>query len=292
MARRVRDDGRLSTDDWREFVSLVEQHVSGLPAQFEEAMRQQEQEREQDETRRREREQKAPNRRSLADQVQEILQSPTLGCVDQMRELALLCFVRVLGLEDQTGGWTDLPEDLRRQVLDACRIGLERGEPTPIPTEGSYPGSILGEGVAFAQVVLAPDQAAWLTESMISRWLPTALFAPTSGDWAELVRTCWAVSEPATAQVLVNTIADQTRRNEQPHSLRCIPSECWTNAMTEQVVTLLLDDSIRPRAHRELLEQLVTRCPERSDGIAAAWAARPVVADVADQLRQPAATFY
>lgn len=56
--------------------------------------------------------------------------------------------------------------------------------------------------------------------------------------------------------------------------------------MTDQVGRLLQDDAIRPRGRRELLEQLVHRCPERADPIAADWARRPVAGDDTDQLRQ------
>jgi hypothetical protein len=56
--------------------------------------------------------------------------------------------------------------------------------------------------------------------------------------------------------------------------------------MNDQVVGLLLGNTLSLAVCRELLEQLVDRCPERADPIAASWAENPVVGDESDQLRQ------
>jgi hypothetical protein len=287
MARQSREEGDLPAEDWQEFVYLVEQHMPGLPAELEEGVRCREQAYQQEVAERQEREQREAVRIPLADCVRQILENPRLDPAGRMRHLGAVCFAESVELAPPVvGGWTDLPEELRCRVLDACRRGLEGCDPTPIPPQGSFPLSILLEGASFSQVVLSPGQAAWLTERMIRQWLPTALFAPASGDWAALIRACWDVSPAATEQVLIATIADEARRREDPFSLRSIPSECWTDAMTERVVALLRDELVRPRARRELLEHLSARCRERACGIAAEWATRPVAKDDSDHLRQ------
>jgi hypothetical protein len=287
VARRSRDEGRLPTGDLQQFVSLVEQHMPGLPAQLEEEIRRCEQERVPVEAERREREQRDPERRPVAERLQQILDQPNLTAADRMRRLGFLCVARGGGIGVRGAAeWAALPEELWQRVLEAFLLGLDAGRPTPMPPGPVGSSSAWGEGTAFSHVACSPDHAHWLTEPMICRWLPVALCGHHSGDRTELIRACWTVSQPATEQVLVEAITDQVRRYEHPDLLGAIPSECWTDTVTQQVVALIGEDAISLGARRELLEQLVVRCPERADVIAADWATRAVAADDSDQLRQ------
>jgi hypothetical protein len=287
MARQACNEERLPTNEWQQFVSLVEQHMPGLPAQLEEGVRRHEQGREQVEAERRELERRDTTRRPVAERLQQILDQPNLTAADRMRRLGFLCAARGGGFGVRGAAeWAALPEELWERVLEAFLSGLDAGEPTPIPPGPVGSSSTWGEGTAFSHLACSPHHGHWLTEPMTRRWLPVALCVPTPGDWTELIRACWAVSQPATELVLVGAIADQVRRCQQAHLLGSIPSECWTDALTQQAIALIRDDAISPRARRELLEQLVARCPEQADGIAAEWAARAVGAGDADQLRQ------
>jgi hypothetical protein len=287
LARRARDAGQLESRAWSEFLSLVERHVPGLGSEFEALIEHYQLEHQRREEERKKRENQDPLRQPLSDRIQHILEHVDLGDADRMRALGLLCFGGSVGVDRQaTGEWEALPNDTKRRVFDVCRRGLEVGEPTPIPTEGSFPGSVLGEGAAFSQIALSLDQSDWLTESRIEKWLPTALFAGMSGGWTELIRACWSVSQPATDRVLLRSIADQIRRNERPFLLRDIPSECWTEAMTQQIETAVADNEIRPAGGQELLEQMLLRNSKRVGEFAARWASLPVAPGEASHLRR------
>jgi hypothetical protein len=286
MARTAHEKGQLGDAKWDELVDLVEAHVPGLPERFEETHRQRELERQQHEAERREWEDRDPQRRPLSERVTGVLEHPDLADKDRMPALGLLCFHQFIGIErEATGEWEDLAGDLQNAVLEVCRRGLETAIPTEIPAGQTFPSSILGEGAAFSQVVLSPEHTDWLSEGMIVRWLPSALFA-SSGAWPELIRVCWSTSASATESVLIKTIKNETKRHAQPLSLRMIPTECWTQRLTDQLGSLMRKGGIHPLGRRELLEQLVERCPERAEPIATEWARRPVVPDETDHLRQ------
>ena len=276
-ARRARDDGRLPAADWQQFVALVEHHMPGLPARFEEESRRHAQERERLDAERREQEQRDPERLPLAEYLQRLLDLPGLAPADRMRRMGHLCAARWWSVG--VGGAVqeaDLSDALWLRVLDAFLSGLDRDEPSRLPQ---------AEGTAFAHLACSPDYAARLTESMIRRWLPVALGAHISSDWPAVIRGCWSASQAATEQALVQAVADEARQRDVPVLLHSIPSECWTDALTQQVAALARDASVGPRTRRELLEQLVVCCPERADAIAAEWAAVAVGPGDADQLR-------
>lgn len=286
QARLAHENQQIAEPEWQEFVALVEQHVPDLPTRIEAEAARRKLERDRDEARQKRRERQDPTRRPLADRVAKILDDAMIPVDDRMRSLGFLCFSRIVGLDPQAqGGWNELQPGLQLRVLDACRLGLEVGKPTAIPRQQSFPSTILAEGAAFSQVVHSLGNTGWLSDTLIRRWLPTGLLARI-GDWTELIRSCWAASPTATEQVLIATIADQVERFEQAHNLRTIPSECWTDGMTHQVLKFLQDSTIPPKGRRELLEQLALRSPEQADPIATEWAARPVATDDSDQLRQ------
>ena len=277
LARQARDDGRLAAGEWERFAALVEHQAPGLPVASEETRGRFERDRATDEAARRVREEQDPTRRPLAERVRAVLDDPRAAAEGRMRCLSELCFVSALGLRSQAvGEWADLPADLRDDVLAACRAGLDAATPTPIPEGNSYPCSILWEGEPFARLAVEPGGEWWLTEQAIRKWLPTALFARMSGEWAGLIRACRACAAAATEDVLLDTVADQARRSDHP-SLWAVPSECWTDRLTGRLAELAEDASVRPAARRVLLERLAIHDPDRAAGIAADWADRSLL---------------
>lgn len=287
LASTAREEGRLTNTKWEEFVELAREHMPGLPERCEEAHRRHELERQQREAEQKKREEHDPTRRPLSERVTDVLEHASFSDEDRMWRLGLLCFGQFAGVEHHAAGeWEDLSVERRHQVLDTCRRGLDSAQPTPIPIEPTFQIRILGEGAAFSSVALSVEHGHWLNEEMIRRWLPSALFAQSDGTWADLIRACWDRSVTATESVLIETVKTEPQRREQPVALRMIPSECWTDSMTDELVCFLESATLRPRGRRELLEQLVNRCPERADAIADEWARRPVVCDDTDHLRQ------
>lgn len=278
MARKAHDEGSLPTDDWHQFVESVEQHIPSLPAQVEAGIRNREQERSRIEAERHQRERRGMQQVSIVERIRQILGQPDLSAANRMRRLGYLCATHwwSVGIRGAAAE-EELPELLWRQVLDVFLRGLNASEPIQNPN---------AEGTAFSHVACSPEHAPRLTEPTIRRWLPIALHAHTSMDWTTVIRACWTVSQPATEEALGKAIGDEVRRAEHHVLLETIPSECWTDSMTQQVIALIGDEAIRPRARRELLERLAAFRPEEADETAAGWAARPVVAGDEDQLRQ------
>jgi hypothetical protein len=287
VTRQARDRGLLNDDAWSSFVSLVEQHSPGLSAQAEQSIRDYEREEQQLKAKQRAREERNPAPPSLDERIQRILGQTKLGTADQMRRLGFL-FADYGSGRGVRGApeLAELPDELWQRVLGTFRAGLDTGHPTPIPASGEFNGLIWGEGTAFFEAACALHELGWLTEELITRWLPTALHIRIGGEWTALIRTCWTVSQTATEAVLLETIPNQIRLREHPFALRDIPSECWTEAMTDLVVKAIRNDAAVPPARRELLEQLVERDAPRVEVIADDWANRPIAANDLDQLRQ------
>jgi hypothetical protein len=283
IARAAHHAGKIADGDWDCFVTTVQQHAPGLPAEFEENVQRREKERREQEAAMREREGSPPE--PLAECLQAVIESE-MSDVDRMRELGYLCFS---GLADgrDTNEWEQLSDELKNRVLDTCASGLATGNPIPIPapTE-SFSGRILGEGVAFSRVIRSPRHADWLNEQRIQQWLPTGLFAGRSGGWPELIRTCWNVSVATTEITLIEMICDQARRGAKYLLLDQIPTECWTEFVEGKLIALLSEPAVLPEAKRELLQHLVPRCPSRIEPIVLDWASRPISGDDSDQLRR------
>ena len=286
LASAAHEKGELPESEWQALLSTVEQHAPGLPAEFEEGRQRYEAERQQAEREKLERERRHPTPTSLADYVVETLADGKLDAGERMVNLAAVCFAGFGARREIAGGWQELDDDAKRRVLDACRRGLGERQPAEIPPTGPFSGLIIAEGEAFSQVVLSSQQAGWLDDSVICRWLPSALFADMSGNWPELIRACWAANKTATADVLKRTIKDYARRFEEPFQIRMIPEECWMPEMTEELGAILRDSTVPPRARAELLGQLVQRHPERADCFAHDWARLPIVDGDDDCLRK------
>jgi hypothetical protein len=287
LAFRAREAGRIPEDQWNSFVALVEEHAPGLIAEFHESGRRFQQEKAQREAADRQRETCDSRRLPLAERVQSLLARTELSPTQLMIELSWNCFTNFLpGQSEVENAWIDLSPELRSTVLNAFCRGLETAEPTPITNVGSFSGRILAEGAAFMQIIGSADHTAWLTDGMIRRWLPTALFARMSGDWAGPITACNLISPTATEAALLCTIEIHVRRDTEPFVLRQIPAGAWTNAMTDRFVELLSDESISPRGRRELIEQLTVRALDRAEPFISCWARHSFASDPTDQLRQ------
>ena len=286
LAGSGREAGTLALAAWNEFVSVVEAGKPGLPDQLEERLREHGRISQQQDDERKRRKQRKAIRPLLVDRVFAVLDQAKGTDADRMRMLGNLCFGDIVGYPGPShGDWNELPVDLQERVLFACRKALEDSEPTRIPDINQLSSSNLGEGAAITQLVVRHNRLEWLTEGLIDKWLPAALIAGLYGGWADLIRACWAVSPAATERALLWAIPDQSGKFERPFALREIPSECWTQAMTDRLISLIR--SCNAAATRiELLEQLAIHHTESAKLIAVDWASRPVAQDGPDSLRQ------
>src|SRR5439155_710618 len=102
--------------------------------------------------------------------VQQALRREELSPVNQMRELAYVCFVPAMNRRI-SGNWDNLSPELRESVRSAFVRGFEEGEPTPLPYgRGSFPGSLLAEGRAFIDLLKHDSAFPWLTGELICQW--------------------------------------------------------------------------------------------------------------------------
>jgi hypothetical protein len=286
LGERGREQGGMKGQDWRKLLAEIERHAPGLPGRITEERRRFDQEEEQRRIEERESEESRPAARSLAEVVREILSREELSPSDRMRNLGYMCFYSYIYEGYITGTWEDLRDDLRAQVLAACRSGLESGQPTRLADGNSVRAATLGEGSSFDRIARSDEGYSWLNDVLIRRWLPISLNGILTDGWTDLIRACWSVSHAATEYVLLDTAVDQARRHEQPSNLRMIPHECWTASLSERLAELARDDSIRPRARRELLETLAARDLARACDIAERWACLPRSAEAEDNIRQ------
>lgn len=279
----ARQGGLLPDERWETFCREVDIHAPGVRSAHQAARERYERMQAEAGAERREAEARNPRRRPLSVRVEELLARSDVPAAEVMRGLGWLCFSPPRWNRDRgSDEWGNLPSGLQQRVLDACCDGLLSAEPTPIPA-GPFSGPVLYEGEAFAATLAACD--GWPPREQIRRWLPTALFARMSGDWAGPITACAAVSATDTELALLDAIDLHARRGGGAFVLRQIPADHWTTALTTRLAELSGDDAVFPGTRRELIEHLATRDPDRTDPIAAAWAARPVTADDADQLR-------
>lgn len=272
VAREAYSKNLITDAEWSQIQKIVNDAIPEHSAKFEERMRKYEREEAERIAEQKAAEESDPAQRSLSERLNGILQEPGLDDTERMHMLAYVCFAESVGLPSQAKGeWDELPEDVRRHVLDACKTGLELAEPTPIPIEDSFPTKIFLEGAAFLNLALSVWYPNWLSAQLITRWLSSALFSQTS-DWSDIIRACWTADQPATEAVLTRVIESESRRSSA-YRLRGIPTECWTKTMTSKVVEMLQSDKESGSVSRELMELILERSPESVPPIAKKWMA-------------------
>jgi hypothetical protein len=175
-----------------------------------------------------------PKTYGIGEVVDALLRDTRLSSDAKMRSLARVClsspWVRPSNL---SGEWTDLSDTQREAVLDACRDGLERGVPTPIPECDQFPASILYEAAAFAAVVGRIVGANWLNGDRIKRWLPASLRAAFN-EPAGIVRLCLGVDSAATADVVIEAIIRELKADKDyAYTAHRIPLEMWSGCGRE-----------------------------------------------------------
>jgi hypothetical protein len=139
LARRGHQLHEIADPEWNGYRALVEDKAPGLPARFEERALAQQRQQEQFEAAQRERKKNHPAHTPLRERIHAILKAEHVGAAKQMRELGVWCFSQAIGLDQVKPSWEELPDDLRSQVLEMCKTGLECGQPTPIPPDYSIP---------------------------------------------------------------------------------------------------------------------------------------------------------
>lgn len=287
LAGQARSVGLVSGTDWETLVSEVEGHIPGARNKVAEARRRRDEEEARRHKEREELEAREPNACPLADVVRTLLAREGVSDARRMPELGILCFYNEVRRDHITGDWDDLPDGLQARVLEACRSGLETGQPGPLAHGNQISARTLGEAAAFDRLARSDGADKWLTDDLIRKWLLIALHGLWSSEsWPDLIRACWSSSRLATEQALAGTADDQVRRSEQPLRLGMIPDECWDGALAERVMAIINDDTVEPRVRQELLELLSSRGPELALPRAEVWARRPRTDQGDDLLRQ------
>jgi hypothetical protein len=276
----------MTEQDWCALQAEIDSHVPGLIGHLEGERRMHEQDEERLRVRRRARGQIQPTARELCDLVAEILDRTEGSAVERMRDLSFYCFFPTIRPRHITGLWEDLSPELRIRVLYACRAGFETGEPSAISQDSRLTAATHAEATAFDLLARADVGSSWLDEAVVRRWLPVALLGITQGRWPDLIRTCWSVSPNATEESILDTINDQVRRHERPSNLRMIPTECWSERITERFICFISDTSGRPCSRSELVEILAAHDINRALPIGEEWARLPLADLTHESLRQ------
>jgi hypothetical protein len=285
LAEGARGRGDINNSRWFGLLAEIELQSPGLVIGIEESRRKMEEEKKQWEERLGKEKTPEPEDHPLPDVVRQILGRADYSPDDRMRVLSSVCFYE-LQPPNITGTWEDLSEDLKAKVLSACREGLELGQPSPLLNgEGVSTATVL-EGIAFERLIRTDGTSEWFTGDLILRWLPSAIKGLLSSGWTDMIRACWLISKTATAQVLKDTIASQSRRNPEPSKLWSIPTECWSEELIEALVELIGDEQLQAHARGDLLELLATLNFDQALPFAEIWAYEAVSGLPEDQLRQ------
>jgi hypothetical protein len=205
----------------------------------------------------------AAKRRHIADVDGELLTVANLSLQQRLWQLSWANFSgKDFGPRNLVGSWSDVPEDLKREVLDTCAVALDTIAPTPVPDSSSYPAALQYEAQAF--VALLSSGRFSLTPERVERWLPAVLkaFQPAKNA---ILEDCLRLEPGLTERLLLDAIARELR-DESAYSilLQDLPQALWTEKVTRWVV-----DGIEGRqpaeARPKLLELLAARRPE--DGV-------------------------
>jgi hypothetical protein len=208
----------------------------------------------------------------LSEVIEGLLADEALAPPERMRQLTYACFIpQVFGTRIE-GDWDGRPGPLRARVRTAFRLGLETGEPTPIPDGHQYPAEIDAESRAFREVVSDPEHTNWVTPELVRRWLPAACHAFVQ-ETLDVIRRCSVVDLGLTREVLL-LAAERELRNGSRGAVRAgeIPTEWWDDATAARITLWAEDEAYHPEGRAHLLELLVMRNRQEARPIADKWA--------------------
>jgi hypothetical protein len=228
-----------------------------------------------------------PRTYAIGDVVDERLRDTRLSPDAKMRSLARVClcspWVRPSNL---SGEWTDLSDARQEAVLHACRDGLDRGTPTPIPEGDQFPASVLYEAAAFAAVAASTVGANWINGDRIKSWLPAYLRAAVN-EPAGIVRICLGADPAATSDVVIEAIVRELKvGKDYAHTAARVPVQIWPGGFAERITNLVRDSSYPPQSRAALLRETAMRQADHALRVAIDWSQLPSDCEANRPLRQ------
>ncbi|HEX3529418.1 MAG TPA: hypothetical protein VH988_20360 [Thermoanaerobaculia bacterium] len=201
-------------------------------------------------------------RRRIEDIDRELL---AIQNIDAQRRLWNLSWVNfsdgAFRPRNLVGGWSDLPLDLKRQVLEAIEDALNTVIPTPVPEGSSFPSALQYEAQAFIATLRSSPERFQLTQERIQRWLPAVLRVYHQEKDA-LLEDCLRAAQFATEEIFLEAVARELR-DQKTYSilLQDLPASLWTENITRWVVRCI-EGTRHVGARPRLLELLASRRPE------------------------------
>ena len=228
LAIAATDRGGRDRGLWDRALAALDAHAPDVPEQFERTRRDLEEQKHQLEEQVPQLRRDDARRYTISEVVEQVLGRDDRLPADLMRQLSLLCFSgEVWRYNNVDGGWADLDHGLQVRVLEACRHGLERGSPSPIPGIGEFNTANFAEAQAFVTLGRDLPNADWLDGSLIERWLPIVVRTLRSGA-LDTVRTCAGVDRATTSRVLIEAVVEEPRSGEgHCFVFDLIPAELW-----------------------------------------------------------------
>jgi hypothetical protein len=285
LAAEVTNKGRRSRSLWARVHTMVKDRFPAIIDQYKQGQR------ERVSTartlRRVRRSNPEPKTYAIGEVVDELLADTHFAPGMKMRRLAWVClsspWVRPSNL---SGEWTDLSDARQEAVLRACRDGLERGTPTPIPEGDQFPASLFYEAAAFGAVVSSPVGANWINGDRIRSWLPACLRAAVN-EPAGIVRICLGTDSAATSDVVIEAIVRELKvGKDYAHTAARIPVEMWPGQFAERIASLLRDFSYPPQSRAALLRVTAMRQADHALRVAIGWSQLPGDCEANGPLRQ------
>ncbi len=202
--------------------------------------------------------------RPLLEEATEALESVELSIQQKMWTLSHLCFQeRDIPPAGVVGSWSGLPSDIQKRILTICAQALSEFEPTPIGDRNRFSRATIFEAQCFCRVVSAGVDAFSLTSQLIRRWLPV-VFVPAVQDLEEVFRECFRVDSAVTSAIFLKDIQDNVADSRDYYSAEKIPSDSWTDILSDGVAALIRECK-NPTAQRaRVLELLASKSPEKA----------------------------
>lgn len=283
LSKEAFEQSTISNSDFAHIRARMEEKVPGLIGQLVDAsIYHKNRDREREESQRN----KSPDGKRLSDVSRKILSNPDLSEVAKMHRLAWNCFVVSGVLYSEPGEtWFELPQQLRKEILEVCKRGIEQGTPSPVSMPRVIPNTSIAEASAFIQIIKSDLFSEWLQGELIKKWVPNVLISQMWSDWADIINFCNQVDPAETRNALLEVIDFYLRNDEAVTFLNQIPEQCWTLEMTERVLTRVHDSSIRNTSKTDLIVHLCRKSPDKVSTIIESWANFAWKADIEDVLR-------